>query len=83
MSLKIRLRRIGKRKNPFYRIIVTNALWPRNGKILDSIGTYNPLLDFDKKKIILSYNKAIYWLKTGAKATDSIAKFILALKTAE
>ncbi len=70
MSTRIRLKRIGKKKKPFYRIIVADSRSPRNGKFIESIGYYDPL----KEPIDLKINeeKAVTWLKKGASPSDTV-----------
>ena len=72
MSVKIRLTRRGKKKNPFYRVVVADSRSPRDGRIIEEIGTYNPVSE--PKQIKIDDEKAIYWLSKGAKATDTVAK---------
>ena len=77
MAVKIRLSRGGAKKRPYYRIVVANATAPRDGKFIEKVGTYNPLLsDTDVNRVILKSDRIEYWLSQGAKATDRVAKFI-------
>ncbi len=78
--LKIRLSRGGRKKVPFYRILVTNSTSPRDSKFLEKIGTYNPLLADDKEnRVTVDKERTEYWLSVGARPTEKIAKFLIAL----
>ena len=77
MAVKIRLRRMGQKKNPIYRIIVADSRSPRNGRFIEEIGTYNPNTDPSEFKIDEELAKK--WLTNGAQPTDRVAKL---LKTA-
>lgn len=72
MSVKIRLTRVGSKKKPFYRIIVTDIRSPRDGKFIEKIGTYDP--KEEPSKIELDKEKAINWLKKGARPTNTVQK---------
>ncbi|GFN36385.1 30S ribosomal protein S16 [Tepidimicrobium xylanilyticum] len=72
MAVKIRLRRMGAKKNPFYRIIVADSRSPRDGRFIEEIGYYNPLTE--PKTVKIDDEKAIMWLKNGAKPTDVVDK---------
>ena len=74
MAVKIRLRRMGAKKAPFYRIIVADARSPRNGRFIEEIGTYDPTKE--PSVITLDADKAKTWLSNGAQPTDT-AKVIL------
>lgn len=74
MAVKIRLMRMGAKKRPFYRVVVADSRVPRDGKYIEILGTYNPLLDKDNIKI--EEEKALKWLKNGAEPTDT-AKDVL------
>jgi small subunit ribosomal protein S16 len=77
MAIKIRLARGGAKKSPFYRIVVANADSPRDGKFLEKIGTYNPLLAKDHaERLVLKKDRADYWLGQGANPTEVVAKFL-------
>lgn len=70
--LKIRLRRVGKRKQPGYRIVVAESTSPRDGRFVEIIGTYNPRTEPESVKI--EEARALYWLKVGAQPTESVAR---------
>ncbi len=84
--LKIRLARGGRKKLPYYRIVVSNVTSPRDSKFLEKIGTYNPLLEkSDENRVTVVKERAQYWLSVGAKPTEKVAKFLrdLGVKGAE
>ena len=68
--VKIRLRRMGAKKAPFYRIVVADARAPRDGRCIEEIGTYNPLLE--SENITVDVEKAQNWIKNGAQPTDTV-----------
>ena len=74
MAVKIRLRRMGQKKNPLYRIIVSDSISPRNGRFIEEIGTYNPNTDPSEFKIDEELAKK--WLTNGAQPTDVVAKLL-------
>ena len=77
MALSIRLSRGGSKKRPYYRIVVADARSPRDGKFIEKIGNYNPLLAKDaENRIVLDAERAKYWLSNGAQPTDRAARFL-------
>ena len=68
--VKIRLRRMGTKKKPFYRIVVADSRSPRDGRFIEEIGTYNPCVEPSEVKI--DVERAQAWLKTGAQPTDTV-----------
>lgn len=77
MALSIRLSRGGSKKRPYYRIVVADARSPRDGKYLEKIGTYNPLLAKDsEQRVQLDADRARHWLDVGAQPTDRVARFL-------
>jgi small subunit ribosomal protein S16 len=75
MSLKIRLARAGAKKRPFYKIVVADSRSPRDGRFIERIGSYNPLLpQGDEKRIVIDGERAQHWLKVGALPTDRVAR---------
>jgi len=70
MAVKIRLRRMGAKKSPFYRIVVADSRAPRDGRFIEEIGYYNPLTE--PKTVKIDNEKAINWIKNGAKPTDTV-----------
>ena len=77
MALSIRLSRGGSKKRPYYRIVVADARSPRDGKFIEKIGNYNPLLaKDDEKRIVLDAERAKHWIGVGAQPTDRVARFL-------
>ncbi len=77
MSMKIRLARGGSNKRPFYSIVATDSRMPRDGRFLEKLGTYNPLLAKDsEERVKLNLERAQYWLGQGAQPTDRVARFL-------
>ncbi|NMA87282.1 MAG: 30S ribosomal protein S16 [Tissierellia bacterium] len=70
MAVKIRLKRIGAKKNPFYRIVVADSRSPRDGKFIEEIGYYDPLTE--PKTVKIDDEKAAKWLNNGAKPSDTV-----------
>ena len=68
--VKIRLRRMGSKKNPFYRIVVADSRYPRNGRFIEEIGTYDPLKEPAAVKVDAESAQA--WIKTGAQPTETV-----------
>ena len=68
--VKIRLRRMGAKKNPFYRIVVADAMSPRDGRCIEEIGTYDPLKE--PSAVTVDNDRAQYWIKNGAQPTDKV-----------
>jgi len=77
MSLKIRLARGGAKKRPHYRIVVADSRMPRDGRYIERLGTYDPLLAKDNEnRVDLKKERIRYWLSKGAKPTDRVARFL-------
>jgi small subunit ribosomal protein S16 len=74
MSVKIRMKRVGAKNAPVYRIVVADARSPRDGKFIEEIGTYQPLKASDNFKLDL--DRANYWLSQGAQPSETVASFI-------
>jgi small subunit ribosomal protein S16 len=72
--VKIRLRRMGRRNRPFYRVVVTDSRSPRDGKFIELIGHYNPLTD--PETISIDEEKALKWLRYGAQPTDTVRSLL-------
>lgn len=70
MAVKMRLTRIGKKKNPFYRVVIADARAPRDGRFVEEIGYYNPLTE--PAEIKIDAEKAKQWIKNGAQPTDTV-----------
>jgi small subunit ribosomal protein S16 len=73
MSIKIRLARVGRKKIPFYHIVVANATSPRDGRFIEQIGTYNPLSTKESADIKVDSERVQYWLGVGAQPTERVA----------
>ncbi|MBQ3448499.1 MAG: 30S ribosomal protein S16 [Synergistaceae bacterium] len=69
MAVKIRLSRQGRKKAPFYRLVVADERSPRDGKFIELIGTYNPMTD--PASVTINEERALYWLKNGALPSDT------------
>ena len=70
MAVKIRLRRMGAKKAPFYRIVVADSRYPRDGRFIEEIGTYNPVVS--PVEIKVDAEKAKQWITNGAQPTDTV-----------
>ncbi len=70
MAVKIRLRRMGAKKSPFYRIVVADSRFPRDGRFIEEIGYYNPMTNPAEVKI--DADKAATWIKNGAQPTETV-----------
>jgi small subunit ribosomal protein S16 len=77
MAISMRLSRGGSKKRPYYRIVIADARSPRDGKFIEKIGTYNPLLAKDSdERVKLDTDRAKHWLGVGAQPTDRVARFL-------
>jgi small subunit ribosomal protein S16 len=77
MSLKIRLTRAGAKKRPFYRIVVADSRYPRDGRFIEIVGTWNPILPkTDPKRVELVTERVQHWLSKGAQPTDRVLRFL-------
>ncbi len=74
MAVKIRLRRMGAKKSPFYRVVVADSRYPRDGRFIEEIGTYNPMANPSEIKI--DADKAKQWIDNGAQPTDSVKSLL-------
>jgi len=75
MALKIRLARGGAKKRPFYRVVVADARSPRDGRFIEKVGTYNPLLPQDHaQRIMLDEERIKHWLSVGAQPTERLVR---------
>lgn len=70
MAVKIRLKRMGAHKKPFYRVVVADSRSPRDGRFIEEIGTYNPVAQ--PVEVNLNEEKALHWLQNGAKPSDTV-----------
>ncbi|MGI9386264.1 MAG: 30S ribosomal protein S16 [Methyloligellaceae bacterium] len=77
MPLKIRLSRAGAKKRPYYRIVVADSRAPRDGRFIERIGSYNPLLPKDSEdRVLLKEERVKHWLSVGARPTDRVHRFL-------
>jgi small subunit ribosomal protein S16 len=77
MALKIRLARAGTKKRPFYHIVIADARSPRDGRFIEKLGTFNPLLAKDaENRVVLDAERAKHWLSHGAQPTDRVLRFL-------
>ncbi len=77
MSVAIRMSRGGSKKRPYYKIVIADVRAPRDGKFIERIGSYNPLLaKDDEKRVVLDVDRAKHWLSVGAKPSDRVARFL-------
>lgn len=77
MAMKIRLARGGSKKRPFYRIVAADSRMPRDGRYVEKLGTYNPLLaKDDEARVQMNMERVNYWLGEGAQPTDRVSRFL-------
>lgn len=77
MALKMRLARAGSKKRPYYHIVIADARAPRDGRFIERIGAYNPMLPKDSEdRMKLDVDRAKHWLSVGAQPTDRVARFL-------
>ena len=77
MSLKMRLSRGGAKKRPYYRIVVADSRMPRDGRFIERVGTYNPMLPQDHpERVVIKEDRVRHWLSQGAKPSDRVARFL-------
>ena len=74
MAVKLRLKRGGSKQRPFYRIVTADSRFPRDGRFIDSIGTYNPIPA--EYEVNIDEEKAMYWLTNGAQPTDTVRNLL-------
>ena len=74
MSVKIRMRRMGSKRKPFYRIVVADSRMPRDGRFIEEVGYYNPLTNSDEVK--LEEDKIFEWLQKGAQPSDTVRSLL-------
>lgn len=72
--VKIRLRRMGAKKAPFYRVVVADSRYPRDGRFIEQLGTYNPLTE--PAEIKIDAERAQEWIKTGAQPTETVKRLL-------
>jgi small subunit ribosomal protein S16 len=77
MSLKIRLARVGAKKRPQFRVVVADSRYPRDGRFIENLGTYNPMLPKDsKERVKLDLERVKHWLSKGAQPSDRVLRFL-------
>ncbi|AWC21518.1 30S ribosomal protein S16 [Aminobacter sp. P9b] len=76
MSLKIRLARAGSKKRPYYHIVIADARSPRDGRFIEAIGAWNPLLPKDGDRVKIDGDRVKHWMANGALPTDRVARFL-------
>lgn len=77
MAIKIRLARAGSKKRPYYHVVIADVRAPRDGRVIERIGSYNPMLaKDDEKRIVLDTDRATHWLKAGAQPTERVERFL-------
>ena len=74
MAVKLRLKRGGSKQRPFYRIVAADSRFPRDGRFIDAIGTYNPIPT--EYEVSIDEEKAMYWLSNGAQPTDTVRNLL-------
>lgn len=76
MALKIRLARAGSKKRPYYHIVVADVRAPRDGRFIEKVGNWNPMLPKDAERVTLDKERIEHWLKNGAQPTDRVSLFL-------
>ena len=74
MAVKIRLKRMGSKKNPFYRVVVADSRSPRDGRFIETVGTYNPLVE--ENQVTLKEDRVLAWLADGAQPSDTVRNIL-------
>jgi len=74
MAVKLRLKRMGSKQKPFYRIVAADSRSPRDGRFIETVGTYNPIKVEDN--LTIDEEKALYWLNNGAQPTDTVKNIL-------
>jgi small subunit ribosomal protein S16 len=72
MAVKIRLTRVGRKKSPFYRVVVADSRYPRDGRFLEILGYYHPLKKEGEDQLKVNEDKALKWLSEGARPSDTV-----------
>ncbi len=75
MSVKIRLKRVGAKKRPYYRIVVMDSRTPRDGKAIEEVGYFHPI-EAEEKQVVLKEEKIKEWFKKGARPTDTVKRLL-------
>ena len=74
MAVKLRLKRMGSKQKPFYRVVAADSRSPRDGRFIETVGTYNPIKNEDN--LTINEEKALYWLNNGAQPTDTVKNIL-------
>ena len=74
MAVKIRLKRMGSKKSPFYRIVVADSRSPRDGRFIETVGTYNPLVE--ENQVTIKEDRILEWLSKGAQPSDTVRNIL-------
>ena len=81
MAVRIRMKRLGRRHRPFYRICVMDSRKPRDGKAIEEVGIYDPMVADKSKRVTLDLERIDYWISVGAQPSDNVATLIKKVKT--
>src|SRR6476660_9020864 len=76
MALKIRLARAGSKKRPYYHVVIADVRSPRDGRFIEQVGSWNPMLPKDGERVKLNEERIKYWLDHGAQPTDRVLRFL-------
>lgn len=76
MSVRLRLKRMGRTNSPSYRIVAADARKPRDGRIIENLGSYQPLHPNEEEQVSLNVERAKYWVSVGAEATETVASIL-------
>ncbi|MET3791177.1 30S ribosomal protein S16 [Aquamicrobium terrae] len=76
MALKIRLARAGSKKRPYYHIVIADVRSPRDGRFIEAVGAWNPMLPKDGERVTIDADRVKHWLDNGALPTDRVARFL-------
>jgi len=76
MALKIRLSRAGSKKRPYYHIVIADVRSPRDGRFIEQVGSWNPILPKDADRVVLNEERIKHWLDAGAQPTDRVLRFL-------
>ncbi|MFC5586730.1 30S ribosomal protein S16 [Nitratireductor kimnyeongensis] len=76
MALKIRLARAGSKKRPYYHVVIADVRSPRDGRFIEKVGSWNPMLPKDGERVVLNEERIKHWLENGALPTDRVLRFL-------
>ena len=82
MAVKIRLRRVGAKKAPFYRVVVADSRFPRDGRFNERLGFYNPMIAEGPQRLTFNEERVAHWVKNGAQMSDTVARILKGAKKA-